>query len=161
LALLIVAISVIGFQTGAYYEFQRLFLRNPVTAHTSGNHGGSGPNGSNSSSNSGSNGNNSISNSHYFEVNTIINYGNDNLTWFNQTKVTGGWNFYNLTLLLTSGNVDSQFYASFNEHYILGINGVEQKLPYYWSLWIFCAKDNAWALSAVGADDIILSNDGI
>src|SRR5207249_8513704 len=52
----IVAISVIGFQTGAYYEFQRLFLRNPVTAHTSGNHGGSGPNGSNSSSNSGSNG---------------------------------------------------------------------------------------------------------
>ncbi len=160
LALLIVAISAIGFQTGAYYEFQRLFLRNSVTANTSGHHGGSSPNGSNSSSNSGSNGNKSNSNSNYIEVNTIVNYGNDTRSWFNQTKVTEGWNFYNLTLLLANGKVDSQFYPGFNEHYILGINGVEQKLPYYWSLWIFCSKDSAWALSPVGADDIILSNDG-
>jgi hypothetical protein len=158
LSLLIVAISVIGFQTGAYYEFQKRFLWNPVTSDTSGNHGGPGSNGSNSSSNSGSNGNRS--NSHYIDVNTIINYGNTS-TWFNNTEVTEGWNFYNLTLLLANGNVDSQFYPGFNEHYVLGINGVEEKLPYYWSLWIFCSKDNAWALSAVGADDIRLSNDGI
>jgi hypothetical protein len=155
LALLLVAIGVVGLQTGAYDEFQRLFLGNPATVHTSGSHGGSGSNGSNSSSSS--NGNNS--NSSIF-VNTIINYGNGTVTWFNQTKVTEGLNFYNLTLRLANGNVDSQFYPSFEEHYILGINGVEQKLPYYWSLWAFCSKDNAWALSAVGADDIVLSNYG-
>jgi hypothetical protein len=151
LALLLVALGVIGFQTGAYHEFQKLFVRDNSSANVSGNHGGSG-----------SNNNNSTSPSNYIEVNTIFNYGNRTSTWFNKTRVSESRNFYNLTVFLTDGRVHSQAFPDLqNEHQVLGINGLEQNSTDYWSLWKYCPSYSAWAWSPVGADRISLSNNGI
>ena len=161
-ALLLLAVGVIGFQTGAYHEFERLFARSSTIIHPANSNGGSGTKNNNSNSTGNTNSNsNSTSNSNYFEVNTIINYGNSTSVWFNKTKVSDVWNFYNLTLYLTNGRVDAQYFGPpLNEHQILGLNGVEQTSTYYWSLWKFCPRHTAWAWSPVGADAIALSNSG-
>ena len=146
LALLLVALGVVGFQTGAYYEFQKLFLRNNPSASVAGNHAK----------------NSTTTPSNQIEVNTIFNYGNGTITWFNKTRVSENWNFYNLTVFLTNGRVHSEVYPDLqNEHQVLGINGLEQNSTDYWSLWKFCPTSNAWAWSPVGADEILLSNNGV
>ncbi len=91
-------------------------------------------------------------------VDTLINYGNTTMRWYNETSFSVGSNFYNLTLFLTRGNVESQFYPSFNEHFVTGINGVKNQDGTYWTLWILCQKQSAWAVSPVGADLIRLAN---
>jgi hypothetical protein len=150
LALLLVALGVVGFQTGAYYEFQKIFLRNN-SANVSGNHGGSG-----------SDNNNFTTGHNYIEVNTILNYGNSTSIWFNRTRVSESWNFYNLTVYLANGRVHSQVFSDLqNEHQVLGINGLEQNSTDYWSLWKYCPTYSAWVWSPVGADEISLSNNGV
>lgn len=161
-ALLLVAVGVLGFQSGAYSTFEGLFSRSPTTVHPA--TAGSGA-GSNNGSNSASHGNNSnsTSNSNYFEVNTIFNYGNGTLTWFNDTKVPKNWNFYNLTVLLTKGAIYAKIFtiSGVPEHQILTINGLAQNSTYYWSLWKFCPAHNGWDLTDVGADEVAMLNNGI
>lgn len=163
IALLLLAIGVIGLQTGAYSTFEGLFSRSPTTVHPATAGGGSDSH--NNSSNSGSHGNdsNSTSNSNYFEVNTIFNYGNGRLTWFNDTKVAKNWNFYNLTVLLTNGAIYAKNFtiSGSPEHQIITINGLAQNSTYYWSLWKFCPSHNAWDWADVGADEIAMVNNGI
>ena len=144
LTLIVVAAGVVGFQTGAYYYFQRLFTRTPSPANSSGNH------------------NSSTSNTAYIEVNTIINYGNRTITWFNHTRVPENWNFYNVTILISNpGTVHSEYYSVYRENQVLGLNGVEQNSTDYWSLWKFCPRHNAWTLTPVGVDQVALSNGGV
>ncbi len=84
---------------------------------------------------------------------TLINYGNATVKWYNETSVPANWNFYKLTSNLTGGRIEAQFYGlPLNEHFVTGINGVKNQSPFYWTLWIFCQKQNAWAVSPVGAD---------
>jgi len=151
LALSLVAIGLLGFQAGAYYEFERLFAGNAL-AHDSGSKGGQG-----------SDNHNSTSSSDNIGVNVIFNYGNGTFRWSNGTKVPKDWNLYNLTFYLTDGNIHSEVYniAGITEHQVLGMNGLEQNSTYYWSLWKFCPKYGAWAWAPVGADEIALSNNGI
>ena len=137
LTLIIIAAAVIGFQTGAYYYFQRLFSPAPTPTRPSGNH------------------------TDTIEVNSLINYGNGTSVWYNQTRVPTTWEFYNVTILISNGRVDSEYYPSLGENQVLGLNGVEQNATYYWSLWKFCATSSAWALTPVGVDKIELSNGGV
>lgn len=150
-ALSIAVISIIALQAGAYAEFQRLFLHPPTISHDSRTH------------DSGSTTNRSKSDTTYIQVDTVINYGNGTITWANNTKIPNGWNFYNLTVLLTNGNVrtDNYTFVGVQEHQILEINGVPQTSTLYWSLWKFCPTHNAWDWSDVGADEIAMSNGGI
>jgi len=144
LPFLLVALAILGFQTGAYLEFRNLVLGNPSVSDSS-HHGGS----------------NTNSSSGYIETNTIINYGNSTVVWYNHTRSPSNWNFYNLTVHLTNGNVQSIYYSSYGAHQILGINGLEQSAIFYWSLWKFCPTHNAWDWSTVGVDRISLSSNGV
>src|SRR5215467_930261 len=127
--LIIVALAILGFQSGAYMTFRDLVVGNPPVSHSS-NHGGSGSNSTSSSSNQ-------------IETNTIINYGNSTVDWYNHTQSPNNWNFYNLTLTLANGNVHATYSSSYGEHQVLGINGLEQNATFYWSLWKFCSSYNA------------------
>ncbi len=138
LVVLLTVIVVVSVQLAAYYNFERFFSPNSGTSRGSGNRSGT--------------------NITYIEVDTFINYGNNTANWSNDSKVPLGWNFFNLTLFLAKGNVNATWYPSFKEHFINAINGVTADSSHYWSLWVFCRKDQAWALSVVGADDIALSN---
>lgn len=91
-------------------------------------------------------------------VNTLINYGNGTMKWYNETSIPASWNFYNLTVYVTRGNIVAPFDRLLNEHYVTGINGVENHAPYFWTLWTFCEKQSAWTQATIGADQIRLGN---
>ena len=133
LALLLVTLGLLGFQTGAYSEFRRLFLGNSSASKDS-------------------------STSNYVQVNAVFNYGNSTIVWYNDTRVPASWTFYNVTLELTNGRVQASFSQDFKEHQILSINGVDQTSNLYWSLWKFCPSYNAWDWSPVGVDQLQLSS---
>ncbi len=161
LVVMLIAIVVVSIQLAAFYNLERFFSPNSGTSRVSGDQGGSGSgSGSGNGSGNGSGTNSTrIRSTNYVEVDTFINYGNSTAKWFNDSTVPPGWNFYNLTIFLANGNVEATWYPIFQEHLINAINGVKSDTNFYWSLWTFCQKDQAWALSNVGADDITLSND--
>jgi len=144
-AILLIAISLISIQVGAYYDLERFFLSNNGAAQNTGSHGSNG-----SGNNSGNQGT--------VAVNTLLNFGNGTSKWFNETKVPVSWNFYNLTLYMARGNVESEWYPEYSEHFITGIDGISNSGAYYWGLWQYCTNDQAWLYSNVGADKIALSN---
>jgi hypothetical protein len=85
-------------------------------------------------------------------VETLINYGNGTSRWFNKTNIPSNWNFYDLTANITK--VQATYYPSAYEHFVTGINGVENNGPYFWSLWAICENSMAWFATNVGADAI-------
>ena len=93
-------------------------------------------------------------------VSTLINYGNGTSRWDNRTNVPSGWNFYHLTTTIAETEAPSSASVS-GQHYVIALDGVKSFGPYYWTLWIFCQKDTAWAASPVGADLIKLKNGDI
>ena len=142
LVLGLIAALLVAAQVGAYYYLQRSYGGTLSTSSAQ-----CGP------SNGSSAGTNVV------ETNTLINYGNGTLRWYNETNIPATWNFYQLTLHLANGNVKEQCYGTpYNEHYVTGINNVNNQNPFYWTVWIFCQSQNAWATSPVGADRIRLSN---
>ncbi len=138
IAILLIAISLVAIQVAAYYDLERLFLANDDATQNTGSHN---------------------SNANVIAVNALLNFGNGTSKWFNDSRVPVGWNFYNLTMYIANGKVESAYYASpLNEHYINAIDGVRQDGSSFWHLWQFCSKDQAWSYSNIGADGIILSN---
>ena len=130
--------SLVGIQVAAYYDLERFFLASDGATQNTGSHN---------------------SNANVIAVSTLLNFGNGTSKWFNESRVPIGWNFYNLTMYIANGKVESAYYASpLNEHYINAIDGVRQDGSSFWHLWQFCNKDQAWSYSNIGADDIILSN---
>lgn len=92
-------------------------------------------------------------------TNTLINYGNGTMQWYNETAIPSSWNAYTLTMYLAKCNVQAKFYGPpLNEHLVTGINGVSNHGSFSWSIWVFCQHTNAWAYSQVGVDLIALTN---
>lgn len=95
-------------------------------------------------------------------VNMLIDYGNGTLVWFNRTVVPSTWNFYNVTVLDTSGELASIFFASFGSHFVYQIEGVgcPTSNPFCdssWGLWIL--QGSCWTLANSGVDQILVSHD--
>jgi len=92
-------------------------------------------------------------------VNTLINYGNETMKWYNRTDIPAVWNFYQLTTALSNCNVEASFYGPpLSEHYVTGINGVVNRGSTYWTIWMFCQNQNGWSVAPVGADRILPEN---
>jgi uncharacterized protein DUF4430 len=137
LVILLIAITLVSIQVGAYYGLEKFFLSDNDVAQNTGSHG---------------------ANANVIAVNVLLNFGNGTSKWFNETKVPVSWNFYNLTLYMARGNVESEWYPEYSEHFITGIDGISNSGAYYWGLWQYCTNDQAWLYSNVGADKIALSN---
>jgi hypothetical protein len=93
-------------------------------------------------------------------VNLLINYGNGTLTWFNRTTVPANWNFFNVTNLVTNGNIGSVFFASFGSHFVYSINGAGCPASNIfcdeaWGLWAL--NGICWGEAQVGVDQIPVS----
>lgn len=142
LVLGLIAVALVVAQVGAYYYLQRSYGGTLSTSSVQC-----------SPLNGNSMGTNVV------ETNTLINYGNGTIRWYNETNIPSSWNFYQLTLHLADGNVEQHCYgAPYNEHYVTGISNVHNQSPFYWTVWIFCQSQNAWTTSPVGADLIRLYN---
>jgi len=90
-----------------------------------------------------------------YSANVVIDFGNGTRTWYNGTSAQPGWNLYVLTLILTSGRMDAQWYPQYGEHFVTGIDGVANSPNtdqgwFFWS-WNATAK---WQSPPVGADDL-------
>jgi hypothetical protein len=142
LILSITALAVALAQVGAYYYFEKLTNAGPSSSSVL-----CGYLSSNSSAGS------------TILVNTLVNYGNNTVRWYNQTRVPSSWNAYDLTLYLTRCNVEATFYGSpLNEHLITSINEVREHGSFSWTLWAFCQDRHAWAYSSVGSDLVRLAD---
>ena len=92
-------------------------------------------------------------------VNTLINYGNGTIKWYNQTTVPSSWNAYALTMYVAKCDVQTRYYGPpLDEHFITGINGVNEHGSLSWSIWTLCSDQHAWSYSQVGVDLIHITN---
>jgi len=93
-------------------------------------------------------------------VNLLLNYGNGTLVWYNNTSVPTNANFFNVTTIVTNGNVGAVFFASFGSHFVYSINNVGCIFPNIFceQAWAFWTLDGiCWDLPEVGVDQIPVS----
>src|SRR5438093_9089517 len=77
-------------------------------------------------------------------VNTLINYGNGTIKWYNQTTVPSSWNAYALTMYVTKCDVQTRYYgAPLNEHFVTGINGATEHAALSWTIWTAYSDQHA------------------
>jgi hypothetical protein len=93
-------------------------------------------------------------------VNLLLNYDNGTLVWYNETSVPASWNFFNVTNLVTNGNIGSVFFASFGSHFVYSINRVGCPASNIfcdeaWGLWTL--DGICWDLAQVGVDQLLVS----
>jgi hypothetical protein len=93
-----------------------------------------------------------------YSAGVVIDFENGTKTWYNNTSVQPGWNLYVLTVVLTSGRVDSQWYPQYGEHFVTGVEGVTNNpaLNRAWFFWDLNASK--WQNPPVGADDLNVYN---
>jgi len=90
-----------------------------------------------------------------YSANVLIDFGNGTKVWYNATGAQPGWNLYILTLVLTSGSMNAQWYPQYGEHLVTGIFGVANspaadKSWFFWR-WNSTAK---WQSPLLGADEL-------
>jgi len=90
-----------------------------------------------------------------FTTNVLVEFGNGTKVWHNDTDVQPGWNAYTLTVLVTRGDMQAQWYPQYQEHLILGLQGVSETATKSWFLWTFNSTA-LWQSPSVGADDLLV-----
>lgn len=79
------------------------------------------------------------------EVNIKLDYGNDTIVWYNNTRVSVGESLLNATKTIATVGVNSSSMGAF----VTSINDVGDD-PNAWWLWWY--NDAGWAQGPVGAD---------
>ncbi len=85
-------------------------------------------------------------------VSLLVQVSEDDIRWFRDVEVPKGTDAYELTELVTEGNLDATYYPLFRSHFINGLLGVEGKDPKYWLLFVWDEGQAQWAPLPVGAD---------
>jgi len=97
-----------------------------------------------------------------FSANVVINFGNGTKMWYNGTSAQPGWNLYILTLVLTAGRLDAQWYPQYGEHYVTGVDGVvnNPNLNMGWFFWSWNSTAK-WQNPPIGSDDLNVYNSSV
>lgn len=93
-------------------------------------------------------------------VNVLFNYGNGTQVWVNNTSVPNNWNYYNVTNLVTGGDIGAVFFSSFGSHFVYSIHGVGCPASNIFcdQAWGFWTLDGiCWDLPFVGVDEVPVS----
>jgi len=96
-----------------------------------------------------------------FHSSILLDFGNGTNRWYNDTQVEPGWNLYIATLLITNGNLDATWYPQYGEHYVTGVDGVQNSATKYWFLWVYNESSLSWQNPQVGADQLPTFNGSI
>ncbi|MHB8568356.1 MAG: hypothetical protein ACYC7D_15410 [Nitrososphaerales archaeon] len=93
--------------------------------------------------------------------NIFMDFGNGTQHWYNNTRVQPGWNLYVATLSLTNGNVNATLYGPpLNEHFVTGIDGVQNSKTTSWFLWTWNSTAS-WQVANVGPDLLRMYNQSV
>ena len=87
-------------------------------------------------------------------VDIMIDYGDGNVVWFNDTRIQTGSSVLNATILTCEAEYQTSDFGS----YVTSLNGVAQDGSHFW-LWSF--YDGGWESGAVGADQYYLHDGDI
>ncbi|MDG6999730.1 MAG: DUF4430 domain-containing protein [Nitrososphaerota archaeon] len=90
----------------------------------------------------------------------LIDYGNGTMDWYNNTLIQPGWNLYVAMQVITDGQINATYYPSLGEHYVTGLNGVQQTSSLSWWLWTYNSSA-LWQSAQTGADQIQVQNGSI
>jgi hypothetical protein len=91
-----------------------------------------------------------------FVADMRVDYGNGTRQWYNQSQVQPGWNLYTATVVLLDGRVQATWYPAYQEHFVEGINGVEDSQTESWFIWL--KNSSGWQLAPSGPDLIFVTN---
>lgn len=90
----------------------------------------------------------------------LFDFGNGTSRWYNATQVQTGSNVYNATLVAVHGNVNATWYPGYGEHFINGMDGIQNSATESWFLWTYASK-SGWSVAPVGPDLLIASDGSI
>lgn len=91
-----------------------------------------------------------------YSVRMLVDYGNGTRRWYNDSAAQPGWNGYVVSLVLLEGNAQATWYPQYGEHFVTGINGVNQTSSESWFVWEF--DNGRWVPSAMGSDQLRIVN---
>ena len=67
-------------------------------------------------------------------------------------EVPKGTDAYELTELVTEGDLEAPYYASLRSHFVEALVGVENEDPNYWLIFLWNESQAQWEPLPVGAD---------
>lgn len=91
-----------------------------------------------------------------YSASVLIDFGNGTRSWYNKTSALPGWDAYVMTVVLLGGNVQAAWYPQYGEHFVTGVDGVEQTSTESWFVWEF--GPGGWTAAQTGADAIQVNN---
>ena len=72
--------------------------------------------------------------------------------WFRDVEVPQGYDAYQLTELVTGGDLEATWYPSFRSHLVESIRGVKNEGSRFWLVYLWDESNEEWTLLPVGAD---------
>lgn len=95
-----------------------------------------------------------------YTADILVDFGNGTSVWYNGTRVQPGWNMYTETVVLTRGDLRAEWYPSYGEHLVSGIDGVNASQTLGWFLWTYNSTAS-WQVPQLGADDLPIYNGSV
>lgn len=86
------------------------------------------------------------------QVSLLIEVSQDDVRWFRDVEVPEGTNAYELTELVTEGDLEATYYATFVSHFVEALLGVANEGPNYWLTFLWNEPQKQWEPLPVGAD---------
>ena len=86
------------------------------------------------------------------QVNLLIAVEDSEDRWHRNFEVPQGTDAYQLTEMVTGGNMEATYYPEFRAHFVESIAGVESQGSNYWIIWLWSDFNDKWEVLPVGAD---------
>ena len=86
------------------------------------------------------------------QVSLLIQVSEDDARWFRDVEIPKGTNAYELTELVTEGDLESTYYAAFFSHFVEALLGVASEGSNYWLTFLWNESQAQWEPLPVGAD---------
>lgn len=86
------------------------------------------------------------------KVSMLIQSSAQDAKWFRNVEVKKGTDAYELTEVVTQGNLKATYSALYRSHFVEAILGVENKNPKFWLIYAWSEPQKKWEPMPVGAD---------
>jgi hypothetical protein len=87
-----------------------------------------------------------------YTVSMLIESGPNDARWFRDVQVPQGFDAYQVTALVTEGDLEATWYASFRSHFVESILGVKREGDNFWLIFLWDEFEEQWTPLPVGAD---------
>jgi len=94
----------------------------------------------------------------YIQVSLLVHVNENDVRWFRDVEVPHGTNGYELTEIVTEGNLESTYYPAFFSHFVESLFGIANQNPHFWLTYLWNEGQQQWEPLPVGADLFSLKN---